>query len=106
MKRGDDAERKAEGKAWVESKKAKHQLAKKGEDHGVEREKGVQQGQQGQQQVHDGEKGSSRQEGLMGRVTDELERVVEEAGRGEEEAVGVQPSAHEGSEQGPIGGRV
>lgn len=79
LKRADDAERKAEAKAWVEAKKVKHAQKRKGSDHSVETA------------VEELPNGHGIKEDL------------EEAGRGVEEALGGQPAQKEGKEQGPIG---
>ena len=78
LKRADDAAKKAEAKAWIESKHAK----RKGK---VGQEKNV--------------------EGPVERVKHEVETELEDAARGEEEAAGVGASENEGLEQGPVGSR-
>jgi hypothetical protein len=69
LKRDDDAAKKAEAKAWVESKKVKH---RKG-----------------------GKDGAAHT----------MEKDVEEAGRGVEQAAGVPPSREEVEDQDVIGAR-
>ena len=70
LRREDDAQRKAEGKAWVEAQKAKRNAKK----------------HHGEQSEDDDHHGALRS----------LEDGLEEAGRGEEEAAGVIPSKDEG----------
>ncbi|RSH92821.1 hypothetical protein EHS25_008267 [Saitozyma podzolica] len=105
LKRDDDAVKKAEAKAWVESKKAKRRRNRNGGDapDGAS-EKVAEEGRSRQTSV-----GSSHAEAYLGletrcsaeQSTEEktgfrrLEKEVEEAGRGMEEAAGVQPSARE-----------
>jgi hypothetical protein len=115
LKRDDDAVKKAEAKAWVESKKAKHRKNRSGGDAaGGALEEVAEEGRSRQTSVGSlshaeadearrpaekstGEKTAS----ALGR----LEKEVEEAGRGMEEAAGVQPSAREGEEQGVVEGK-
>ena len=110
LKRDDDAARKAEGKAWVEAKKAKHHKEKHGD-------------KAGEAEIHDTEKAEeskkTRQDSIQTvtgsdvdkqkgkrEVVEEVKRELSEAGRGEDEAAGMVPSAKEGFEQGPVGTRV
>jgi hypothetical protein len=115
LKRDDDAVKKAEAKAWVESKKAKRRRNRNGGDapDGAS-EKVAEEGRSRQTSV-----GSSHAEAYLGletrcsaeQSTEEktglrrLEKEVEEAGRGMEEAAGVRPSAREGEEQGVVEGK-
>ena len=90
LKRDDDAARKAEGKAWVESKKAKRRAKKMHQPLPTE--------QDGTTPVDKEDEGEPT-------VLGKLEQGLEEAGRGEDEAAGVEPAADEASIEGPVGSR-
>ena len=96
LKRDDDAVKKAEAKAWVESKKAKHHKDKRPDEVFHQEGEGERTRQDSVATLSGG--------GLSGKVKG-LEREVEEAGRGEDETAGAQPSANEGFEQGPVGSK-
>ena len=118
MKRDDDAAKKAEAKAWLESKKAKHahghghSVYGKGKseelipvenlDGGDDVSRSRQESLKTVTGDGRGEGSKPKVEGVIGNV----EKEFEDAGRGIEEAVGVQPSAKEGLDQGPIGSKA
>lgn len=126
LKRDDDVVKKAEPKAWVESKKAKHRPGKHGDGSDQDHEEAVHADDFAEKRdrldsqatisvgVGDGADGKNGVDGVVkdevgkgevGKVKDELEKEVKDVEREEEEANGVLPSKDEGVEQGPVGSR-
>lgn len=97
LKRDDDASKKAEAKAWVDSKKEKRRHGKDTEDHG-----------QGRRDSGTSEvtvMRSSKDHREIPSKMEEAEKALEQAGRGVGEAGGLAPSKNEGVEEGVVNGR-
>lgn len=102
LKRDDDAAKKAEAKAWVESKKAKHQGGIWGKSGGKEESESEEEKRMRKESTATAETlvDSPGERGVVGKV----ERVLEEAGRGvEEAAAGSSMARNDITDQGPIG---
>ena len=99
LKRDDDAIKKAEAKAWVDSKKEKRRHGKEASHNGSKRrESDTSEPSMIRSSREDGGEGEP---GKVGRV----EKALEEAGRGVGEAGGLEPSRKEGIEEGVVNDR-
>ena len=97
LKRDDDAVKKAEAKAWVDSKKEKKRHGKEtGHDVPSRRESETSDLTAPRSVV--AEAGDDREAGELEKV----EHALEEAGRGVGEAGGLKPSVKEGLDQGAV----